>query len=117
MLAFRNRALTTQKYANLQSFLALSFDFLELLDHQGLSILISYSGPYFPDLVLTFYCNLSISIGCIVKSCVKVINIVLSMKDFGKCLNVPYEGEMISQVSLVIGMIMRIIYTITTLVD
>lgn len=54
MLAFRNCALTTPKYGNLQSFPPSSFDYPELLNHQRLGILILYFGPYFPDLVRTF---------------------------------------------------------------
>lgn len=97
MLAFRNRALTTPKYGNLSSFPASSFDFLELMNHQGLGILILDFSPYFPDLVQTFYCNLYTSTICIVKSYEKRTNSVLSMEDFRRCLDVYFEGERIFQ--------------------
>lgn len=79
------KKLTTQTYGILSAFQASSLYFPELLHFQWLGTLISYFGPYYPDLVRYFYSNLSIGNGCTVKSCVKGINIELSMEDFEKC--------------------------------
>lgn len=97
MLLFRNHSLTTPKYGNLSSFPFSSFDFPELLNHQGLGILLSDFGPYFCQFSTKFYYNLSIWNGCIVKSCVKGIYIIISMEDFNRCLDVPFDGERICQ--------------------
>lgn len=114
MLAFRNHVLKTPKYGNLSSFPTSSFDILKLLNHQGLGILISYFGLCFPYLVQTFYCNISISTWCIVKSCVKGNDIVLSMEDFGRCLDVSFEGDKFVKVLLMTWLTVRKIDTIIT---
>lgn len=77
--------MTTLKYGMLSTFLASSFGFPELLEYQGLGTLIFYHGPYYPELLQTFYCNWCIGNDGIVNSCVKGTYIVLSMEEFGRC--------------------------------
>lgn len=95
---FRNYPLNPPKYGNLALFPSLSFDFLALFHHQGLDSLIADSGPIYPDLVRIFYANPSIAKGCIFTSHVKGKYIVLTLEEFGKCLDIPYEGERILHV-------------------
>ncbi|KAI5429316.1 hypothetical protein KIW84_034075 [Lathyrus oleraceus] len=92
LLGFRVRHLTPQKYGNLSTFLSTSFDFPALFHFQGLSVLIADSGRIYPNLVKTFYEFFSIGKGCIVSSIVKAKEILLTMEEFGKCLEVSYEG-------------------------
>ncbi|KAI5441811.1 hypothetical protein KIW84_011029, partial [Lathyrus oleraceus] len=95
LLAFRNKTLTTPKYGNLLYFTRDSFD--SMFSFQGLEVMISDFGPFYPDLVKAFYSNLSIDPGCVVKSLVEGKEIVLYMEDFGMCLSIPHEGERICQ--------------------
>lgn len=83
------------KYCNLPSFSAHSFNFHEPLKYQHLESLISDSGPIYPDLVKEMFTNLSIGTGCVLSSKVKDKNIVLSLEEFGNCLDVPFEGQAI----------------------
>lgn len=97
LLAFRDKTLTTPKYDNLSNFPANSFDFPTLFHFQGLGFVIANCGPFYPDLVKTFYCNLFTEHGYVVKYFVKGKDIVLTKEDFGKCLSIPFEGERICQ--------------------
>lgn len=83
------------KYDNITSFPSSSFDFPTLLHHQGLDSLIADSGSIYPDLVKDFYENLSITPGCILSSKVKGKDIVPSMEDFRRCLDIPYDCQRI----------------------
>lgn len=97
LLAFRNRTLTTPKYDNLSNFPANRFDLPTLFHFQGLGFVIANCGPFYPDLVKTFYCHLFIEPGYVVKYFVKGKDIVLTKEDFGKCLSIPFEGERVCQ--------------------
>lgn len=92
---FKNYPLNPHKHGNLASFPSLSFDFLALFHHQGLDSLIADSKSIYPDLVRVFYANLSITKGYVFTSHVKGKDIVLTLEEFGKCLDIPYEGERI----------------------
>lgn len=92
-LSFKNHSLTPPKYGNLSTFLSSSFNFPALFHFHGLDVLIADSGPIYHNLVKAFYVNLSIGKGCIVSSVVKGKAILLTMEEFGKCLEVPFEGE------------------------
>ncbi|KAI5447087.1 hypothetical protein KIW84_014801 [Lathyrus oleraceus] len=93
LLSFKNHSLTLPKYGNLSTFLSSSFDFPALFHFQGLDVLIADAGPIYHNLVKAFYANLSIGKGCIVSSTIKGKEILLTMEEFGKCLEVPSEGK------------------------
>ncbi|KAI5387242.1 hypothetical protein KIW84_073400 [Lathyrus oleraceus] len=95
LLNFINYSLTPQKYGNLSTFPSSSFNFPALFHFQEFDVLIADSGPISPDLVRSFYANLSIGKGCIVSFTVKEKEILLTMEDFRKCLEVPFVGERI----------------------
>lgn len=92
LLNFRNRH-PPPKYGDMSTFPSLSFDFTTLFHFQGLDTLIAELGSIYPDLVRSFYANLYIGKGCIFSSRVKGKEIVLTMEEFGKFLDVPSEGE------------------------
>lgn len=87
--------MTPQKYGNIFSFATVSFDFPALLYHQKLNNLIADSGPFFPNLVREFYAIMNISTDSLFISEVKGKDIAFSLEDFGKCLEIPFEGQKI----------------------
>lgn len=95
LLNFINRSLTPQKFGNLSTFPSSSFDFPALFHFQELDALIADFGSIYSDLIRAFYANLSIGKCCFISSTVKGKKILLTMEEFGKCLEVPYVGERI----------------------
>src|SRR3954464_6096929 len=89
---FWNRALTSVKYGNLESFPSDSFHFHPLLRFQGIKDFIETSDVVYPDLAKDFYAKLSISRNCTLSAIVKKTDIVLSLEEFGNCLGLPTEG-------------------------
>lgn len=89
---FWNRALSSIKYGNLDSFPPTSFNFNPLQRYLGITNFIETSGFVYPNLVKDFYANLSISRDGTLSSKVKNTNIILSLADFGVWLGIPSAG-------------------------
>ncbi|KAI5428538.1 hypothetical protein KIW84_033502 [Lathyrus oleraceus] len=91
---YQKKIVQTPKYGDLSSFPGECFNFKDKLNSIGLGALITSSGPYYPDLVRMFYCNMCIENGKFV-SHVRGKKITLTPKRLGQILDIPSGGHML----------------------
>ncbi|KAI5425757.1 hypothetical protein KIW84_031540 [Lathyrus oleraceus] len=71
------------------------FQFLAILQYQGVVDFVSDSGLFYQDLVREFYAHFTILLGCALSTTVRGTEIDMSLEDVGACLGVPSEGKRI----------------------
>lgn len=91
---YQKKIVQTPKYGDVSSFPEECFNLQDKLISLGLGALITSSGPYYPDLVRMFYCNMRIENGKFV-SHVRGKKIALSPKRLGQILDIPSGGHML----------------------
>ncbi|KAI5396766.1 hypothetical protein KIW84_062843 [Lathyrus oleraceus] len=88
---YQKKTVQTSKYGDLSSFPEECFNFQDKLISLGLGALITSYGPYYPDLVRMFYCNICIENGKFVTH-VRGKKIALTPKRLGQILDIPSGG-------------------------
>ncbi|KAI5415811.1 hypothetical protein KIW84_041016 [Lathyrus oleraceus] len=96
MSSFRQRNVLLLKYGNIDTFPSSSFQFLAILQYQGVANFVSNSGLFYQNLVREFYAHFTILPGCAFSTAVRGTEIAMSLEDVGACLGVPSEGKRIS---------------------
>lgn len=91
---YQKKIVQTPKFGDLSSFPVECFNFQDKLISIDLGALITSSGPYYPDLVKMFYCNMCIENGKFV-SHVRGKKITLTPKRLGQILDIPSGGHML----------------------
>lgn len=88
---FLERPILTPKYGLLSVFEKHGCSFPSLIRDQALHVFVEDKANYYPELIRAFYCNLEVKDN-VLYSWVKGKTIVMKLREFALCLNLPSAG-------------------------